>query len=277
MSIKEKIRKKPLRSGMTESTSSGGTESSKAPKDVLELGEHLVRELGLEDSTDTLGRWLAHHLAELMTSVKETAGTSAHHEALKRATEIILRIWDRRTALPGDAYPLAQYKEVLNVLKADLSGRQNLYTVGFGHRARPTSTKEIASDLRRLARGLEMVDGLRPTKGSKAVRNWTSAYLSKVELDLLGRLEEWEEAIGTVKQEEGTQSNTSDPPPVRLGSLLKARLDKIIEGGQGDWLSARIGRARNGGKQGDLYISRFIPWTRQCQSIPEGASSHRHE
>jgi hypothetical protein len=215
---------------MTESTSSGGTESSKVPKDVLELGEHLVRELGLEDSTDTLGRWLAHHLAELMTAVKETAGTSAHHEALRQATEIILRIWERRTALPGDAYPLAQYKEVLNVLKADLRGRQHLYSVGFGRSARPASTKEIASDLRGLAREIEMFDGLRPAKGSTAARKWTSVYLSKVELDVLSGLEEWKEAIGTVKQEQGPESNTSDPPPVRVGSLLKARLDKIIEG-----------------------------------------------
>jgi hypothetical protein len=31
---------------------------SKAPKDVLGLGIHLVRELGLADSNDTLGRWI---------------------------------------------------------------------------------------------------------------------------------------------------------------------------------------------------------------------------
>ena len=38
--------------------------------DTIQLtGDDLVRELGLTRSNDTLGRWLAHHLAELMAAV----------------------------------------------------------------------------------------------------------------------------------------------------------------------------------------------------------------
>jgi len=38
---------------------------SKTTKDILELGKVLVSELKLEDSRDTLAKWLAHHVAEL--------------------------------------------------------------------------------------------------------------------------------------------------------------------------------------------------------------------
>ena len=54
-------------------------ELSKPPKDVSELGQHLVRELGFEDRGETLGRWMAHHLAELLDQA-ENAKTAAERE-----------------------------------------------------------------------------------------------------------------------------------------------------------------------------------------------------
>ena len=91
-------------------------EQLKVPKDILGLGRHLVHELGLEDGNDTLGRWMAHHLAGLMVMAETDSSVAVRSKARKDATEIILKLWERRANLPGNAYPLAPYKHVLQVL-----------------------------------------------------------------------------------------------------------------------------------------------------------------
>ncbi|MCL1474887.1 hypothetical protein [Argonema antarcticum] len=53
-----------------------------------------MKELDLEDSVDTLGRWMAHRIAELMEQA-EQAPTEAEREAAKReCTDIIIRLWE---------------------------------------------------------------------------------------------------------------------------------------------------------------------------------------
>jgi hypothetical protein len=83
---------------------------------VLELGQHLVRELNLDDSVDTLGRWIAHHIAELISAAEKATSKKDRLAAQKRAMEAILRIWEHRESLPGYAYPLARYDEILSVM-----------------------------------------------------------------------------------------------------------------------------------------------------------------
>lgn len=56
----------------------------------------IVSELGLEDSVDTLGRWMSHRIAELMEQA-EGVNTEAEKEGAKReCTDLILRVWERR-------------------------------------------------------------------------------------------------------------------------------------------------------------------------------------
>jgi hypothetical protein len=88
----------------------------KPPTDVLDLGEHLVRELGFKDGVDTLGRWMSHHLAELIDETKNGTTAAKRTEASRQATETILKIWEHRRSLPGRSYPLAPFNEILSVL-----------------------------------------------------------------------------------------------------------------------------------------------------------------
>ena len=67
-------------------------ELSKPPKDVLELGRHLVRELGFEDGVDTLGRWMSHHVAELIDKAENGVTAAERVRARKLATETILKL-----------------------------------------------------------------------------------------------------------------------------------------------------------------------------------------
>lgn len=100
----------------SKSSSSGKTALLKTPADVLALGQHLVRELNVDDRGDTLGRWMAHYIAELIAEVEKSTSKKQRLAAQQRAMEAILKIWEHRESLPGYAYPLAKYEELLSVL-----------------------------------------------------------------------------------------------------------------------------------------------------------------
>lgn len=91
-------------------------EGSTSPSEVLALGVRIVRELELEPSVDTLGRWLAHHLAEVMLLAK-TAEGPARAAAESKAVELILKIWARRHDLPGHSHPLKDFEGVLKIIR----------------------------------------------------------------------------------------------------------------------------------------------------------------
>ncbi len=58
----------------TASSFSEWTVRYKLPNETLELGDKIVRVLDLHKSVDTLGRWKAHHLAELVLAVRDSKG-----------------------------------------------------------------------------------------------------------------------------------------------------------------------------------------------------------
>jgi predicted Zn-dependent protease with MMP-like domain len=93
-------------------------DSSKPWMTAVRLGQQIVEELGLEDSVDTLGRWMAHRVAELMQRA-EQAETQADCEiAQKECSELILKIWDRRSTLL-DNRPLAEIADFLETFTGD--------------------------------------------------------------------------------------------------------------------------------------------------------------
>jgi hypothetical protein len=59
---------------------------------------------------------MSHHLAELIDKAENGVTAAERLRAFKTATETILKIWEHRASLPGKAYPLAPYKEILKVL-----------------------------------------------------------------------------------------------------------------------------------------------------------------
>lgn len=66
----------------------------------MSLGETIVQELGLENSNDTLGRWMAHRLAELMERAEQATEDADREAARKEATDLVLRLWDHRSSWP---------------------------------------------------------------------------------------------------------------------------------------------------------------------------------
>ncbi|MDE2921505.1 MAG: hypothetical protein OXR83_01350 [Acidobacteriota bacterium] len=81
----------------------------------MALGQEIVQQLDLADRGTVLARWMAHHVAEILTELEETEGQE--RKALeKHAVDLILRIWSHRRSLPDPADPLAGYREAIEVL-----------------------------------------------------------------------------------------------------------------------------------------------------------------
>ena len=109
-------RKSPRASTRTRSSSFGRTAQSRQLTEVLGLGRELVRELGLEPSTDTLGRWMAHHVAALIDDAEHGSTPAQRQRSAREAVETILAIWRHRATLPGQAYPLSAFKLASSVI-----------------------------------------------------------------------------------------------------------------------------------------------------------------
>lgn len=84
---------------------------------MLDLGAALVRELDLEQSNDVLGRWMAHHLASLITAARE-APLDRRAECEERCRAAILDIWRHRNCLPEGRRPFEPLERVVDTLAA---------------------------------------------------------------------------------------------------------------------------------------------------------------
>lgn len=87
---------------------------------MLELGRLLAAEL---EQTDTLGRWIAHYLAERMTILEQKTG-SERGIAEAEVADLILHLWSLRRQLPGGRLPLAEVDEVEAAIERLTPGRR---------------------------------------------------------------------------------------------------------------------------------------------------------
>lgn len=76
---------------------------------ALALGQQLAERL---DDWDVLGRWMAHHLAELIGKAHDSGDPADRNDA----AEMILQIWRQRHTL-GDKHPLHNYDAILSTLE----------------------------------------------------------------------------------------------------------------------------------------------------------------
>lgn len=108
------LRKQRGQQPTTDYFSSNDLEESEDPKRILALGERIVRELEMTEGVDTLGKWMAHHLASLIDEAKSSS--DPHATASREAVDLIFRIWEHRGSLPGTADPMSALKRAIDVL-----------------------------------------------------------------------------------------------------------------------------------------------------------------
>ena len=71
----------------------------------------------MESSTDTLGRWMAHYVAELMDAVTKAA--SEEREAAQNGCcDAILKLWTHRAGLPDGKRPFEDLEPIMRALES---------------------------------------------------------------------------------------------------------------------------------------------------------------
>lgn len=83
---------------------------------IIKLGEKLVQELELNAHVDTLARWMAHYIAELIEQVKNTTGEE-QEKYQKECADIILKLWNHIDRVPNIDTPLRSFSTISNMLE----------------------------------------------------------------------------------------------------------------------------------------------------------------
>ena len=90
-------------------------EQSARSRAVVALGKKLVAELELGNSVDTLGRWMAHYLAELIQEAEVATGDD-RLAAQAQLRDSILALWAHRFELPSGMRPFGEFEPILSAL-----------------------------------------------------------------------------------------------------------------------------------------------------------------
>ena len=98
-------------------SSSGATVVSLRSERLIELGNRLVSDLGIDDTSDVLGRWMAHYLAELIEAAK-AASAEARPAKLEKCSEAILNLWKHRYELPNGKRPFEDMEPIFRALES---------------------------------------------------------------------------------------------------------------------------------------------------------------
>ena len=102
---------------MQGSSSSDLTVTSIRSDAILELGKKIVDELELDQSVDTLGRWMAHSIAELMLAA-EASSAKDRPAKLEMCSDAILALWKHRHELPSGKRPFENLEPIMRTLES---------------------------------------------------------------------------------------------------------------------------------------------------------------
>lgn len=86
-------------------------------KATLDLGRKLTQELGIDQSVDTLGRWMAHYIAELIQDT-EKASAEERPSKMQVCCDAILSLWKHRHMLPDGKRPFEELEPLLRALES---------------------------------------------------------------------------------------------------------------------------------------------------------------
>ncbi|MDZ4343390.1 MAG: hypothetical protein U1E51_13265, partial [Candidatus Binatia bacterium] len=172
----------------------------------------------------------AHHVAELMQKSIKGSTAAERSNARKTATETILKIWQHRTSLPGNAYPLARYKEILKVLEL-LRPDDNPFK-HFGHDPgvkRDQLAAGLFGDLSRLTIALLLMK-VQSEKKSIVVSAVAGKTLTGTERHVLKALQQWGDLFKSPAKKSGRarkRETTGDPAKLNLDEAALSLIDSI--------------------------------------------------
>lgn len=89
----------------------------KRPQEVIALGKRIVEELELDESTETLSKWLSHYLAELIAQAETELDCDKKDLIEQKCCKLIMELWAHRSNLPVNAKPTGHFEEVLLAIR----------------------------------------------------------------------------------------------------------------------------------------------------------------
>lgn len=108
---------------------------------IIKLGERLVEELNSDESNNTLARWIAHYIAELISNIELAASKDSKEQLQKECCDLILKLWSKREDLPITK-PLDNLKPFLEVVEILKGKKENLISPHWiEYNAMPRSTE----------------------------------------------------------------------------------------------------------------------------------------
>ena len=86
-------------------------------KELEQLGKTLVKEYGLEDSCNTLERWMLHYLAELLDQEKNCNDENYKQKIQMQIKEIVLEFWRLRYRLADEKSLFKKNQDLIHTLQ----------------------------------------------------------------------------------------------------------------------------------------------------------------
>ncbi len=128
-------------------------EQSTKHREILELGKKIVEEFGLQKTNDTLGRWMAHYIAELIERV-ERVGEEERPNVEKECVDAILKLWEHRFSWHKSHRPLVVFEKIAENLEGLNPDRENFYYRNMRRSVDDSSENDETQSL------LELIDGV---------------------------------------------------------------------------------------------------------------------
>lgn len=201
-------------------------EQSKQSNRTIELGKKIVHELQLEHSSDTLGRWMAHHIAELI-KLTELGTPAEQAERQKQCRAAILELWEHVHSLPPASRPFRDLGSIVETIRA-LNPNEHAYF--YQPRAQELADNpelpKAAKDWLKLSRGIDC-----------SARLLIRMCLDRVMAETSGEFREWMKLaadadahelpiVRVVYEIEGQSEDSSDAAEEQKKELQK-RLDSL--------------------------------------------------
>jgi len=199
--------------------------------DIIALAKRIEEELQITDSVDTLGRWMSHYIAELITQCETATDIQSRSEAEKECAELIIGLWEHRQNLPHQFRPLANIEKILEGI-TKLQEEPNPWLrdeelsnpwINFANKSKEINHRIAA---------ISVLMAIAESKFDKTKR-WleeTSDALSKEEKEIIEALDCWLNHSNKLlpwNQKNGKTSIASLDPIARF-DLVQAELEKML-------------------------------------------------
>lgn len=212
--------------GSRKSLSSDNADVLSQPINILALGSHLTDELGFSELNDTLGRWMAHYLAELIDKASNAPEGPIRDAAQAKVATEILAIWAHRSALPGNSYPLARYKDIIEGMQLLAPGGSPWERPASG--SRTAQAGEAYEQLRQLSIACLFADHFAEIPN---IDPGVVGHLDPEERKLFEFFNSWAKSVKSQRQtlcDQGVVLADSSTKAFKPNELLEATVDRSI-------------------------------------------------